>query len=213
MIDLYNKLEKLKDKEDGYFQAGIFEQALITDNQLFKYEENITDNGNSFKVEYKIKTKYECIIIYKIEKKKFNHLKNNSSADVVFISKYNNKYKLDILEIKSSMTDDELDNLSKQLIGGYLRVIFLLSPLHLNISSINLHVAFYDDKNITIKNTTVNSDAKKKSRMYNIQYWKNNKIYLEKTMPNKFFDKNEIHINKIKYKAYNKNNKSAIIDL
>lgn len=207
MTKLYNKLEKLR---VNYFQKDIFSMSKISNN-IFIYTENIIDDnsGNNFDVEYTLTLPYECIIISKIEEKNhFNHLKINSAPDIILISKCNNGYKLDILEIKSSMTDNKLKNLSNQLIGGYLRTISLLAPLHLDIKCIDLYVAFYSDKNITINTSSLSN---KILAMHNIPYWKNNEIYLPETIDNNFFNKNNIHINKLIYNDYHNNNNSATI--
>lgn len=207
MTKLYNKLEKLK---INYFQKDIFLMSKVSNNDIFTHTENIDDNsGNNFDVEYTLTVPYECMIISKIENQNnFNHLQNNNSSDIVLISKYNNGYKLDILEIKSSMTDNNLKNLSNQLIGGYLRSISLLAPLHLDIKCIDLYVAFYSDKSITV-NTAALKD--KILAMHNIPYWKKNEIYLPETIDNNFFNKNNIHINKLIYQDYKLNNNSATI--
>ena len=180
-------------------------------NNIFIYTENIIDDnsGNNFDVEYTITIPYECIIISKMEEEShFNHLKINFAPDIILISKCNNGYKLDILEIKSSMTDNKLKNLSNQLIGGYLRTISLLAPLHLDIKCIDLYVAFYSDKNITINTSSLSN---KILAMHNIPYWKKNEIYLPETIDNNFFNKNNIHINKLIYNDYHNNNNSATI--
>ena len=64
MIELYNKLEKLR---VDYFQKDIFSMSKISNN-IFIYTENIIDDnsGNNFDVEYTITIPYECIIISKI---------------------------------------------------------------------------------------------------------------------------------------------------
>ncbi len=207
MIELYNKLEKLR---VDYFQKDIFSMSKISNN-IFIYTENIIDDnsGNNFDVEYTITIPYECIIISKMEEEShFNHLKINFAPDIILISKCNNGYKLDILEIKSSMTDNKLKNLSNQLIGGYLRTISLLAPLHLDIKCIDLYVAFYSDKNITINTSSLSN---KILAMHNIPYWKKNEIYLPETIDNNFFNKNNIHINKLIYNDYHNNNNSATI--
>ena len=207
MIESYNKLEKLR---VDYFQKDIFSMSKISNN-IFIYTENIIDDnsGNNFDVEYTITIPYECIIISKMEEEShFNHLKINFAPDIILISKCNNGYKLDILEIKSSMTDNKLKNLSNQLIGGYLRTISLLAPLHLDIKCIDLYVAFYSDKNITINTSSLSN---KILAMHNIPYWKKNEIYLPETIDNNFFNKNNIHINKLIYNDYHNNNNSATI--
>lgn len=206
MIELYNKLEKLR---INYFQKDVFSMSKISNN-IFIYTENIDDNsGNNFDVEYTLTLPYECIIISKIEEKNhFNHLKINSAPDIILISKCNNGYKLDILEIKSSMTDNNLKNLSNQLIGGYLRSISLLAPLHLDIKCVDLYIAFYSDKSITVNTAALNDSI---LAMHNIPYWKKNEIYLPETIDNNFFNKNNIHINKLIYNDYHNNNNSATI--
>lgn len=209
MTKLYNKLEKLR---VDYFQNDFFLMSKISNN-IFIHTENIHDNsGNNFDVEYILTIPYECIIISKIEEKShFNHLKINSAPDIILISKNNknnNEYKLDILEIKSSMTNNNLKNLSNQLMGGYLRIMSLLAPLHLDIKCINLYVAFYSDKNITV---TTASLSDKSLAMHNIPCWKKNKIYLPETIDNKFFNKNNIQINKLIYQDYRLNSNFATI--
>ena len=206
MTELYNRLEKLKNK---HFKENIFSLSK-TCNNMFVYKENIHDNvGNNFDIEYTLTIPYECIIIYKIENQDdFNHLQNNSAPDIILISEYNNKYKLDILEIKSSMTDSDLKNISNKLIGGYLRSISLLAPLHLDIKCIDLYVAFYSDKSITVNTTSLKD---KILAMHNIPCWKKNEIYLPETIDNNFFNKNNIHINKLIYNDYHNNNNSATI--
>lgn len=205
MTELYNRLEKLR---VDYFQKDFFLISKISNN-IFIHTENIHDNsGNNFDVEYTLTIPYECIIISEIEESHFNHLKINSAPDIILISKYNNKYKLDILEIKSSITDKDLKNMSNKLIGGYLRVISLLAPLHLDIKCVDLYVAFYSDRNITV-NTALLID--KSLAIHNIPCWKKNEIYLPETIDNKFFNKNNIHINKLIYQDYKLNSNSATI--
>lgn len=209
MTKLYDRLEKLR---VDYFQKDFFLMSKISNN-IFTHTENIHyDSGNNFDVEYTLTIPYECIIISKIEEKShFNHLKINSAPDIILISKYNNKYKLDILEIKSSITINKLEKLPNQLMGGYLRTISLLAPLHLNIIDIDLYVAFFSE-NIRVNNTkTKNKNSKYNLAMHNILYWKKNEIYLPKTIDNKFFNKNNIHINKLIYQDYRLNSNSATI--
>lgn len=212
MIELYNKLEKLR---VNYFQKDIFSMSKISNN-IFIYTENIIDDnsGNNFDVEYTLTLPYECIIISKIEEKNhFNHLKINSAPDIILISKCNNGYKLDILEIKSSITKNKLEKLPNQLMGGYLRIMSLLAPLHLNIIDIDLYVAFFRE-NIIINSHTGNKDLLSSSQnlaMHNITYWKKNEIYFYKTIDNNFFNKNNIHINKLIYNDYHNNNNSVTI--
>lgn len=210
MTELYNRLEKLKNK---YFKGNIFSLSK-TNNKIFVYIENIYDNfgNNNFNVKYTITIHYECIVIYKIENQNnFNHLQNNNSSDIILISKCNNGYKLDILEIKSSITISKLEKLPNQLMGGYLRTISLLAPLHLNIIDIDLYVAFFSE-NIRVNNTKINNkNSKCNLAMHNIPFWKKNKIYLPETIDNKFFNKNNIHINKLIYQDYKLNSNSATI--
>ena len=211
MTELYNKLEKLK---INYFQNDVFLMSKVYNN-IFSHTENIIDDsGNNFDVEYTLTIPYECIIISKIDgKSHFNHLKINFAPDIILISKCNNGYKLDILEIKSSIATNKLKKLSNQLMGGYLRTMSLLAPLHLNIIDIGLYVAFFRE-NIIINNSIENKDLLNSSQnlaMHNITYWKKNEIYFNKTIDNNFFNKNNIHINKLIYQDYKLNNNSATI--
>ena len=206
MTKLYNRLEKLR---VDYFQNDFFLMSKISNN-IFIYTENIHDNsGNNFDVEYTLTIPYECIIISEIEEEShFNHLKINSAPDIILISKYNNKYKLDILEIKSSITNKDLKNMSNKLMGGYLRTVSLLAPLHLDIKCVDLYVAFYSDNNITVNTASLSN---KILAMHNIPCWKNNEIYLPETIDNKFFNKNNIYINKLIYQDYRLNSNSTTI--
>lgn len=211
MNDLYKKIENLK---NSFFKKDIFEIALTLNNS-FIYNETVSNNiGQTINVEYNINTFDEAVIIYSIENKlelkefKFNHLKYDNSSDIILVYKNNNGYRLDILEIKSSITDKILSNISNQLIFGYLRAMTVLSPLHLNINEVNLYIAFYKDSSIT---RDANKIKNYKLRMHDIPYWKQNTIYLMDTIDNNFFNKNKIPIKKIIYNDYTQNKNSAFI--
>ena len=213
MNDLYKKIENLK---KSFFKDNIFEISL-TSNNLFTYDETISDNtGQTINVEYNINTFDEALIIYNIEDKlelkeyKFNHLKCDNSSDIILIYKNNNGYRLGILEIKSSITDKILSNISNQLIFGYLRAMTVLSPLHLNINEVNLYIAFYKDSSITRDTSKIKNH---KLRMHDIPYWKQDTIYIMNTIDNNFFSKNKISIKKIIYKDYTQNNNSTFINI
>ena len=209
MNNLYKKIENLK---NSFFKENIFEISL-TSNNSFIYNEKVSDNtGQTIDVEYSINTFDEAIIIYGIENKKpkFNHLKYGNSSDVILVYKNNNGYRLDILEIKSSITDKVLSNISNQLIFGYLRAMTVLSPLHLNINEVNLYIAFCKDSSISRDESKIKNH---KLRMHYIQYWRRNTIYLKDTIDNNFFNKNKIPIKKIKYNDYSENNNSTFISI
>lgn len=211
MQELYDKICEL----NKYYNKDIFEFYIINSNS-FCHEESIEDsNSNHNIINYNIILPYNnCILIRKIEgNNKFYHLNKNNSADIFLISKIDiDSYKLDILEIKSSISITELERLSDQLIYGYLRVMTLISPLHLNINKIELYVAFYEDNNI-YTNLDYLSNSKRKLAMMNIPCWKQNKIYLAKTIPNNFFNSKEINIIKLRYDNYTLNNNRAIINI
>ena len=213
MNDLDKKIENLK---DSFFKKDIFEISL-TSNNSFIYNETVSNNiGQTINVKYCINTFNEAVIIYNIENKlelkeyKFNHLKYDNSSDVILVYKNNNGYRLDILEIKSSITDRILSNISNQLIFGYLRAMTVLSPLHLNINEINLYIAFYKDSSITRDTSKIKNY---KLRMHDIPYWKQDTIYIMNTIDNNFFSKNKISIKKIIYNDYTQNNNSAFINI
>lgn len=213
MNDLYKKIENLK---KSFFRHDIFEISL-TSNNSFIYNETVSDNkGQTICIQYNINTFDEAVVISNIEDKlelgrfKFNHLINDNSSDIILIYKNNNGYKLSILEIKSSITDKILSNISNQLIFGYLRAMAVLSPLHLNINEVSLYVAFYKDDSITRDISKINNV---KLRMHDIPYWKQDTIYLINTIDNNFFNKNKIPIKKIVYDNYTLNNNRAIINI
>lgn len=202
MEDLYQRIKKLNKYYNDFFQFDIIR------NRQFIYNENI---GN-IDVTYNINIPYnECILITNIEgDSKFNHLSFRKSSDIILISKNIDGYKLDIIEMKSAITDSNINKLSSQLINGYLRVMTVLSPLHLNINKIDLYVSFYDDSNLT-RNISNLSYTKQKQMMYDIPYWKQNQIYLKNVIPNNFFNNNKLDIIKLKYDDYRINNNEAII--
>ncbi|MEI0579591.1 hypothetical protein [Brachyspira pilosicoli] len=204
MEDLYQRIEKLNKYYNNFFQFDIIL------NRQFIYNEEI-DNIN---VRYNINIPYnECILITNIEGKgKFNHLSFGNSSDIILISKNIDGYKLDIIEMKSCITDNNINKLSSQLIRGYLRVITVLSPLHLYINKIDLYVSFYDDSSLT-HNISTFSYTKQRLMKYAIDYWKQNQIYLENAIPNNFFNSNKLDIIKLKYDDYRNNNYEAIINI
>lgn len=202
MKDLYQRIEKLSKYYNQFFT---FELVC---NSQFAYNENIDD----IDVTYNINIPYsECISITKIEgDDKFNHLSLKNSSDIILISKNIDGYKLDIIEMKSSITDSNINKLSSQLINGYLRVMTVLSPLHLYINKIDLYVSFYDDSDLT--NNLLNlPDNKQKVMKYAIDNWKQSQIYLKNAIPNNFFNSNKLNIIKLKYDDYRINNNEAII--
>ncbi|MEI0490367.1 hypothetical protein [Brachyspira pulli] len=204
MKDLYQRIEKLNKYYNQFFNFD-----LVVNSQ-FIYNETI-DNIN---VRYDINIKYdECIFITNIEgADKFNHLSSGNSSDIILISKNIDGYKLDIIEMKSSITDSNINKLSSQLINGYLRVMTVLSPLHLDINKIDLYVSFYDDSNLT--NNLLNlPDHKQRVMKYAIDNWKQNQIYLKNVIPNNFFNSNKLNIIKLRYNDYRNNNYEATINI
>ena len=111
-----------------------------------------------------------------------------------------------------SITDSNINKLSSQLINGYLRVMTVLSPLHLNINKIDLYVSFYDDSSLT-RNISNLSYSKQKQMMYDIPYWKQNQLYLKNVIPNNFFNSDKLNIIKLKYNDYRNNNYEATINI
>ncbi|TVL67982.1 hypothetical protein A9X75_06565 [Brachyspira hyodysenteriae] len=204
MKDLYQRIEKLNKYYNKYFNFD-----LVVNSQ-FVYNENI----DNIDVIYNINIPYnECILIKNIEgANKFNHLSLKNSSDIILISKNIDGYKLDIIEMKSSITDSNINKLSSQLINGYLRVMTVLSPLHLYINKINLYVSFYDDSSLT-RNISNLSYSKQKQMMYDIPYWKQNQLYLKNIIPNNFFNSDKLDIIKLKYNDYRNNNYEAIINI
>lgn len=204
MEDLYQRIKKLNKYYNDFFQFDI-----ILDRQ-FIYNEDI-DNIN---VRYNINIPYnECILITNIEgDSKFNHLLSRNSADIILISKNIDGYKLDIIEMKSCITDSNINKLSYQLINGYLRIMTVLAPLHLNINKIDLYVSFYDDSSLT-NNITSLPYNKQKLMKYIIDDWKQDKIYLKNTIPNDFFNNNKLDIMKLEYNDYRNNNYETIINI
>ena len=117
------------------------------------------------------------------------------------------------MEIKSSINNDIIDKLSNQLIGGYLRVMSILASLHLNINEINFYVALYRDKktnNELYKNEKLNN-TKIRERFHTLSRWEENKLFIDINIPNSFFNRNYININKLIYDNYHNNNNSATI--
>lgn len=204
MEDLYQRIKKLNKYYNDFFQFDI-----ILDRQ-FIYNEDI-DNIN---VRYNINIPYnECILITNIDgDSKFNHLLSRNSADIILISKNIDGYKLDIIEMKSCITDSNINKLSYQLINGYLRIMTVLAPLHLNINKIDLYVSFYDDSSLT-NNITSLPYNKQKLMKYIIDDWKQDKIYLKNTIPNDFFNNNKLDIMKLEYNDYRNNNYETIINI
>lgn len=190
MIELYKKIEKLNKYYNQFFNF------YIVVNSQFVYNECIDD----INVRYNINIPYnECILITNIEgDSKFNHLLSRNSADIILISKNIDGYKLDIIEMKSCITDSNINKLSYQLINGYLRIMTVLAPLHLNINKIDLYVSFYDDSSLT-NNITSLPYNKQKLMKYIIDDWKQDKIYLKNTIPNDFFNNNKLDIMKLEY--------------
>lgn len=178
MKDLYQRIEKLNKYYNQFFD---FELVV---NRQFVYNETIAN----INVIYNINIPYnECILIKNIEgANKFNHLSSGNSSDIILISKNIDGYKLDIIEMKSSITDSNINKLSSQLINGYLRVMTVLSPLHLYINKIDLYVSFYDDSSLT-KNISKLAYTKQKLMKYAIDAWKQNQLYLKNVIPNHFF--------------------------
>lgn len=203
MKDLYQRIEKLNKYYNKYFNFD-----LVVNSQ-FVYNENI----DNIDVIYNINIPYnECILIKNIEgANKFNHLSLKNSSDIILISKNIDGYKLDIIEMKS-ITDSNINKLSSQLINGYLRVMTVLSPLHLNINKIDLYVSFYDDSSLT-RNISNLSYSKQKQMMYDIPYWKQNQLYLKNVIPNNFFNSDKLNIIKLKYNDYRNNNYEATINI
>ena len=204
MENLYQRIEKLNKYYNDFFQFDIIL------NRQFIYNEEI-DNIN---VRYNINIPYnECILITNIEGDgKFNHLSLTNSSDIILISKNIGGYKLDIIEIKSDITDSNINKLTYQLINGYLRIMTVLSPLHLNINKIDLYISFYDDSSLT-RDISNLSYTKQKLMKYAIDDWKQNRIYLKNTIPNNFFNSNKLDIIKLKYNDYRINNNEAIINI
>ena len=204
MENLYQRIKKLNKYYNDFFQFDIIR------NRQFIYNENI----DNIDVTYNINIPYnECILITDIEGgSKFNHLSFRKSSDIILISKNIDGYKLDIIEIKSAITDSNINKLSSQLINGYLRVMTVLSPLHLYINKIDLYVSFYDDSSLT-RNISNLSYTKQKQMMYDIPYWKQNQIYLKNAIPNNFFNSNKLDIIKLKYDDYRINNNKIIINI
>ncbi|EKV58294.1 hypothetical protein A966_00880 [Brachyspira hampsonii 30446] len=168
MIELYKKIEELKKYYNDFFNFD------IVDSRKFIYNENI----DNIDVRYNINIPYnECILIKNIEgDNKFNHLSFRKSSDIILISKNINGYKLDIIEMKSAITDNNINKLAYQLINGYLRIMTVLSPLHLDINKIDLYVSFYDDSSLT-KNLSTLITPKQKRMKYDIDNWKQSQIY------------------------------------
>lgn len=137
---------------------------------------------------------------------------SRNSADIILISKNIDGYKLDIIEMKSCITDSNINKLSYQLINGYLRIMTVLAPLHLNINKIDLYVSFYDDSSLT-NNITSLPYNKQKLMKYIIDDWKQDKIYLKNTIPNDFFNNNKLDIMKLEYNDYRNNNYETIINI
>ncbi|CCG57719.1 hypothetical protein WESB_2257 [Brachyspira pilosicoli WesB] len=204
MIELYKKIEKLNKYYNQFFNF------YIVVNSQFVYNEYIDD----INVRYNINIPYnECILITNIEgDSKFNHLLSRNSADIILISKNIDGYKLDIIEMKSCITDSNINKLSYQLINGYLRIMTVLAPLHLNINKIDLYVSFYDDSSLT-NNITSLPYNKQKLMKYIIDDWKQDKIYLKNTIPNDFFNNNKLDIMKLEYNDYRNNNYETIINI
>lgn len=204
MIELYKKIEKLNKYYNQFFNF------YIVVNSQFVYNECIDD----INVRYNINIPYnECILITNIEgDSKFNHLLSRNSADIILISKNIDGYKLDIIEMKSCITDSNINKLSYQLINGYLRIMTVLAPLHLNINKIDLYVSFYDDSSLT-NNITSLPYNKQKLMKYIIDDWKQDKIYLKNTIPNDFFNNNKLDIMKLEYNDYRNNNYETIINI
>ncbi|WP_157154147.1 hypothetical protein [Brachyspira murdochii] len=204
MRELYEKIEKLNKYYNNFFYFD------IVDSGQFIYNENI----DNIDVRYNINIPYnECILIKNIEgDNKFNHLSFRNSSDIILISKNINGYKLDIIEMKSAITDSNINKLSYQLINGYLRVITVLSPLHLDINKIDLYVSFYDDSSLT-KNLSTLIPSKQQLMKYDIDNWKQSQIYLKNIIPNKFFNSNKLNIIKLKYDDCRKNNNETIINI
>lgn len=204
MIELYKKIEKLNKYYNQFFNF------YIVVNSQFVYNEYIDD----INVRYNINIPYnECILITNIEgDSKFNHLLSRNSAGIILISKNIDGYKLDIIEMKSCITDSNINKLSYQLINGYLRIMTVLAPLHLNINKIDLYVSFYDDSSLT-NNITSLPYNKQKLMKYIIDDWKQDKIYLKNTIPNDFFNNNKLDIMKLEYNDYRNNNYETIINI
>ena len=204
MKDLYQRIEKLNKYYNKYFNFD-----LVVNSQ-FIYNETI----DNIDVIYNINIPYnECLLIKNIEGgDKFNHLSLKNSSDIILISKNIDGYKLDIIEMKSSITDSNINKLSSQLINGYLRVMTVLSPLHLYINKIDLYVSFYDDSDLT--NNILNlPDHKQKVMKYAIDYWKQNQLFLKNAIPNNFFNSDKLNIIKLKYNDYRNNNYEATINI
>ena len=204
MKDLYQRIEELNKYYNKYFNFD------LVVNKQFIYNEKI-DNIN---VRYDINIPYnECLLIKNIEgADKFNHLSSGNSSDIILISKNIDGYKLDIIEMKSSITDSNINKLSSQLINGYLRVMTVLSPLHLYINKIDLYVSFYDDSSLT-RHISNLSYSKQKQMMYDIPYWKQNQLFLKNAIPNNFFNSDKLNIIKLRYNDYRNNNNEATINI
>lgn len=210
MNQLYKRIKEL---ENNIFKKNTFLVTEIKNNIFYFNEKN--------NVKYEINITNESIAIFNIENKgknkkiKFKDIVIQNCSDVIFISKNNNDncYKLDILEIKSSINNDIIDKLSNQLIGGYLRVMSILASLHLNINEINFYVALYRDKktnNELYKNEKLNN-TKIRERFHTLSRWEENKLFIDINIPNSFFNRNYIDINKLIYDNYHNNNNSATI--
>ncbi|MEI0564225.1 hypothetical protein [Brachyspira pulli] len=204
MKDLYERIEKLNKYYNQFFN---FELVV---NGQFIYNETIAN----IDVIYNINIPYnECIFITNIEgADKFNHLSFRKSSDIILISKNIDGYKLDIIEMKSTITDSNIHKLSSQLMNGYLRVMTVLSPLHLDINKIDLYVSFYDDSSLT-QDLSVLLPNKQKLMKYAIDNWKQNQLYLTNVIPNHFFNSDKLNIIKLEYDDYRNNNYEATINI
>lgn len=144
------KLEEIEKCINAYIQKDMYRLSIGKEHKFEeKHDKEKQDKKSEMLLECTINADHEMLSIHNLEgDKKFGHLKCRNCADGVLldINHSNNAYRMIVVELKTTINEDELRKIPNQFLGAILRTFTLLTPTELRDHTIKFCVLFSNEK-------------------------------------------------------------------